>query len=121
MAKGFCSNFQRSSLARSETGVLNHNGSDSTASLGEPDVGSLVIRPSAVCSRKGVRPRWETPAKKPRRYSFCSTVNSAELIRVLLLMPKSLLKCQAVYAERTVCCASYLSGNGGVQTRRRKP
>ena len=112
MVKGSCSNFQRSSLERSETGVLNHIGSDSTTSLGKPDAGSFVISPSAVCPTKGGRPRSETPAKKPRRYSFCSLVNSAEFITVLLFMPKSLLKRQVVYTERTVsACASCRSTN----------
>src|SRR5437763_17193045 len=46
------------------------------------------------------------PAKKPRRYSFCSPVNSAELITVLAFMPKFPLERQSVYVERCACANS---------------
>src|SRR5947207_16008194 len=52
------------------------------------------------------------PAKKPRRYSFCSPVNSAELITVLWFMPKFPLEA-TVRLRGTVClCELHVSGTG---------
>ena len=96
---------------------MNHNGSDSTASLGKPEAGSLVIRPiSGVSNERSEAALGDAREETPKIFLLL-VGELCRIDKVLLLIPKSLLKRQAVYAMRTVCLCESRSVGGGTDER----